>query len=112
MNINFVKGSEQIFAFELTDNGVPTDITSAVIQFVVKERETDDDAKALFIKTIGSGVELTNPTNGNFTVTIDAADTNDLKVSFIYFEVVIDNPGRIRNGVNQFTLLNKLLNDL
>ena len=50
-------------------------ITGFAIQFSLKLTVEDSD---LITKTVGSGITLTDPTNGVLTVTIDDTDTTSL----------------------------------
>lgn len=104
-----VKGSSiTIEGTAYTDQSQTTkaNLTSATITFICKRRADDADGAALFTKTLGSGVTITDAANGAYTVVISASDTNSLTFKFIYYETVIklSSGAYIRNGVNELPL--------
>ena len=112
MNIDIVRGSSHDYTFTITANGLPFDLTGAIIAFMVKKRAEDDDSEALFTKTLGDGINMIDPSSGVFTVRISAIDTKDLYYKFLYFECVIERSGdMLRQGVNTFTLLDNVLHE-
>ena len=71
VNLSQMKGEDKVWTVTLDGN---PNITGWAITFVLKKRL--GDSSALITKTVGSGIVLTTPTTGIFTVTIAAADTN------------------------------------
>jgi hypothetical protein len=84
------RGNDKIWVLNVTDKstGDPVDITGCTLTFTVRAVLNGD----IFLqKTVGSGVELTDPENGVAEITVDAADTSGLaNQSFEYvFDVEI-----------------------
>ena len=59
---------------------VDMDLTSATIKFTVKENRSDADADAVFQKTTGDGITITNATEGKFDLKVDPSDTSSLDI--------------------------------
>lgn len=74
-NITAYIGTDNSYVFTVfqSDGVTPVNITGFAIQFVVEEY--GNSAGVFITKTVGSGVTLTNPTQGQFTVSLVAADT-------------------------------------
>lgn len=69
-------GDEATWLVTVTDQaGTPINITGATSRFTGKLRATDVDAAAIFSKTTGAGITLTDPTNGVASVTLSDTDT-------------------------------------
>lgn len=67
----------------VTQEGTAVDLTGASIRMVVRAdypagSETDD-SEAFLVKTVGSGITLTDPANGTFEIEISEADTYALE---------------------------------
>lgn len=75
MNLTMTRGDSRTLSGSVTLSGDPYDLAGCSIWFTAKYRYTDADASAVFQKTIGSGITVTNPTQGLITITIDPADT-------------------------------------
>lgn len=62
-----------------------------LIWFTAKRALTDEDAGAVFRKSVGSGVTITDATNGKAKVTLAATDTNPLPDAdtLLYYDVQI-----------------------
>lgn len=89
---------------------VVADLTGAEVRLLVKLRPADDDAAALLNKAGG----VINPAAGLMEVGIDAADTNDIPYSDMYYEIVtkLSDSTFIRNGVEYFNLKPNVLKTL
>jgi hypothetical protein len=63
------------------DIDTDTDLTGATLYFAVYATypagSVDDDTGALISKTSGSGMAFTDASEGQFTITVDSADTED-----------------------------------
>lgn len=67
-------GEDRIFQFTVKDaNSATIDITGWAITWEL--RASTDAASALLSKSVGSGINLTDPTNGVLEVHINRADT-------------------------------------
>jgi len=56
--------------------GVARDITNDLIWMTVKDLYSETDGQALFQLSIGSGISLSDPTNGYYQWTIDPSHTS------------------------------------
>ncbi len=75
--------------------GARVDITGAAIRWWAAERESS--GTVVIQKDIGSpgGIVVTDAVQGEFTITVDPADTKNLTGKFLYHEAeVLDNTGR------------------
>lgn len=79
----------------VTQEGVAVDLTGATIRMVVRsdypEGSETDDSGAYLVKTVGDGITLTDPTNGEFVIEISEEDTFALEfpqgaseIEFVY----------------------------
>lgn len=72
-------GDESAWAVTVTDTaGAPVDITGCTMRFSAKRSRRDVDASAVFSKTVGSGITLSDPQNGVATVALSDSDTSGL----------------------------------
>lgn len=96
-NFEMVSGDSKdivVTVFDELDQVVP--IAGASIVFILSENEF---SAALVTKTTGAGIVITNAAGGEFTVTLDSADTEPL-VGEHYFEAeVTDTGGRVSTVV-------------
>ena len=67
--------------------GVVVDITGAALYFTVRSDypagtiTDDDDGDVLLKKTVGAGISLSDPTNGEFNILVEKADTNTIEIN-------------------------------
>lgn len=90
-----------------TRDDAPLDLsTAAEITFTAKLKKSDDDAAPTTIqKTLGSGVELLDPTGGTAVVTLDPADTDALLKQTTYLcDVQLDEADGTRTTLAEGTL--------
>jgi hypothetical protein len=84
-------GDSKVLQTSLTDDtNAVVDITGAEITWQLSRKVT---SPAILTKTVGSGITITNPANGQFEVAIDPVDTADLKGDY-YHEIEM-----VLNGV-------------
>jgi len=92
-NIEIYRGEYKQFTFQALRNSVATDITDASLYFVVRTSypasTVTDDTAAILTKTVGSGIELSDPTSGYFIVTFTKNDTYSLIPKNYYYSVEI-----------------------
>jgi len=84
------RGDDKKYELEVTDKqtGEPVAINGCTFKFTWKINKSD--ANYVLQKTVGSGIELTDPDNGVAEITIDAADTSSLtKKTEYYFDIEI-----------------------
>jgi hypothetical protein len=77
--ITVVRGDTKLIQITALQNGVAVDLAGCDLWFTVKDSKQRSDSDAVIQKTIGDGISVGSPTtNGQFTVTIDPEDTEDL----------------------------------
>lgn len=81
-NIELHKGEDAVITVTMTP---VTNITGWALAFNI--RRSPDDPTALVTKTTLSGMSITNPSNGVFTITLDRADTRDLDYRELFFDI-------------------------
>ena len=82
-NFTLTAGDTKSLVITVKDNeGVAVDITGASVKW--QAARSFGKASAISKATGGSGIVLTNPSTGVFTVTLDADDTEDLKGQFYH----------------------------
>jgi hypothetical protein len=74
-NFTMTRGNNVTLSGTATLSGDPYELGGCLLWFTAKYRYTDADLDAVFQKSIGSGITITNPTQGLFTVAILPADT-------------------------------------
>lgn len=73
-------------------SGAAVDLTGATARWALAKKVGQ---AALVSKSTGSGIELTDAANGEFTVTLDPADTADLVGDYWHEAEVTDSAGRV-----------------
>jgi hypothetical protein len=100
-NIEFYKGEDDVLTVSMSP---ATNITGWTIKFTV--RKNYNDPTALITKTVGSGITVTDATNGVFTITIASADTSGLDLRAYAFDVQRTSAGnRTVLTIGNLTLL-------
>ena len=84
VNLQIVKGDTPSFNLVITDaiGGAAIDLTGALLWMTAKKKFEDNDAAAIFQKTIGSGISITDAALGLAKVTLVANDTKALEGFF------------------------------
>jgi hypothetical protein len=77
-NLRMRWGEEPAWLVTVTDDGAVVDITGGTMRFTAKISDRDPDSAAVFSKTTGDGIILTEPTLGEATVTLVDTDTTGL----------------------------------
>jgi uncharacterized protein YbjT (DUF2867 family) len=75
MNFTITRGDDVGWSGTVELSDVAYDLAGCALYFTGKNKYTDADASAIFQKTIGSGITVTNPTQGLFTIALVPADT-------------------------------------
>jgi hypothetical protein len=99
MSVNFTmtRGDDVSWACTATLSGDPYDLASCALYFTGKSKFTDDDASAIFQKSIGDGIVVTNPTQGLFTVSLVPGDTTALskvRTMLVWDLELVDSAGK------------------
>jgi hypothetical protein len=89
----------------------PADLAGSAISVMFKAKYSDLDSSALFTKTIGNGVTVTDAANGVCETVVTAQNTNGLSYSKIYYEVraILSDGTVVRGGVEALELLPNLI---
>lgn len=93
LNLTFMRGSqfnEQLTITDLSPAGVesPTNLTGATATWVLRNGPNLTDTQ-LSIKTVGSGLELSNPTGGIMLLKFVTSDTDSLTPLHIYYHHLV-----------------------
>lgn len=106
-NLVITRGVDNSFTMIIARGGVAVDLTTATLTFLAKLNVGDDDSAALITLAIGSGIVVTNPTAGDATLTILAAQTEvDTSQALLYYSLVLDEgsgPEVVSDGTLAFT---------
>lgn len=99
MRATVIKGDDKDLIFTVKDKETDTavNITGATITFQLKKKPTD--ASAVLEKTVGSGIVLTTPASGIFTVTLTDVDTDALDVTSYFMEAQITDTGSLKSSL-------------
>ena len=94
---DIVQGDTCSFRVTLSDeNEDPINLTGTTADMEIKRL----DGTLVLALTIGDGITYTNPTAGEMTITIDAADTDTLEPEYTYrYDVQWTNGANIRTVV-------------
>ena len=84
-NLSITRGDDVTLDFTVTTGGVAVDLTGATLQFLVKTLPTDTDANAIFTKTVGSGITVTDATAGIGEIAFTQANTISLSGGTRYY---------------------------
>jgi gamma-glutamyl:cysteine ligase YbdK (ATP-grasp superfamily) len=102
------KGDTLILEFTVTENSTAKDITGATVKWQAARTVT---SASVVSKSTGSGITLTDPTNGVLQVSIASADTKDLSATEYHHELeVTDASSNIHTAaVGTMTLVEDLI---
>jgi len=92
------RGDNVGFSGNATLEGEPYDLAGCLLYFTAKRQYTDADSAAIFQKSVGSGITITNPTQGLFTVAIAPLDTaalSKVKTILVWDLQLQDGSGKI-----------------
>lgn len=69
------------------DNGGVLDITGCSITYIIYKQSTKN---IVITKTVGSGITLTDPSNGRFRITLSPSDTQSMKGIYNHEAELVD----------------------
>lgn len=73
-----------------TENGSPMDLTGATIKWGIVKNSVK-----VVSKDLTNGISITNPLGGNFTITLNPADTSTINGNYYHEAEVTDSVGNI-----------------
>lgn len=80
--IRLVRGQTKVLHVTVKDrNGRPADLTNATLYFTARQSST---SAVLICKTNGDGIEITDPSCGEATITLSSTDTEIEKGQYHY----------------------------
>lgn len=88
---------------KLEHAGTVVNLTGKTLRFTAKRKSTDADAVAVITKSSpSSGIAITGASAGEFTVTLDAADTDQYnnyeRAELVYDIMIVEGPYRLVMG--------------
>lgn len=98
IDIEAIRGDGETYLLTVTEDDAPLDLTDAEIWMTAKRHIRDADADAIFQKTVGDGITITDDTGGLATVELVPADTSSLAartIRLVYDVQVKLSSGRI-----------------
>jgi hypothetical protein len=78
-NLEMYRGDTYVFDVTVLNAGNPINITDYQFRMTAKYTITDTDVDAVFTISSPGNIELTDPSNGEVTVTISPANTSSLE---------------------------------
>lgn len=95
-DLTMYRGDDRDFTITATEDGSPLDLTGATVRFTAKRDAVDADDAAVIAKTSDTGIAIDeDPTTGVAVITIEAADTEDLRASAtLVYDVQVTRGGR------------------
>ena len=84
-----------VFDFAITVGGNPVDLTDAGLWFTAKTSPTS--TAAVFQKTLGQGITVTDPANGAGMIALAPGDTSGLATRQLqlYFDLELETGGAV-----------------
>lgn len=96
--LRMTRGDDKTFNMAFTKNSQPQNITGFSIWVTAKRAASDADATAVFQRTIGSGVTVTNAVGGLANFTVIQAHTSGFEASRVTLLCDVqlkDTPGNV-----------------
>ena len=95
-DILIYSGDDKVITVTVYDNDdAIVDITGVTITWQLSQNVS---SAALITKTVGSGITLSDPTSGVFTITLDPADTNSLSGRYYHECEITDSSSDVSTG--------------
>jgi len=93
LDATLIQETDIILTITVTDgNGSVVDLTGASITWGLQNKR---NSIIVLTKEVGSGVTITDATNGIYTVTLTDADTSDLIGCFMHGSKIVDVGGLV-----------------
>ncbi len=84
------RGDSYPETFTVTDStGTAVDLTSATVRFTVKRAATDDQEDAILALSTDNGVEITDATGGEITVSFEADTMEDIDPGVYVYDLEV-----------------------
>lgn len=96
ITIRMFQGDTDSWVFTDIRDGAPYNLTGATISFTAKRK--NNEGSNVFQKTVGSGIVITTPASGIFTVTLSAGDTSSLakRTHILDYDIVVTKSGVVK----------------
>jgi hypothetical protein len=95
-DIEAIRGDGETYDLAITENDVALDLTGAEMWMTAKRHLRDTDAEAVFQKTVGDGITITDDTGGLATVELVPGDTSGLAARTV--RLVYDVQVKLQSG--------------
>jgi len=97
MNFDMYSGNAKVLVFTVYDkpNGDVVNITGATAVKFQIFHDSPATGDPVVSKTLGSGITLSDPTNGQFTVTLTSVNTSGFSGRYYYEAEVTDSSSRV-----------------
>jgi hypothetical protein len=89
-DLTITRGDDPIFDLYLATTSGAADLAGVDLWFTAKESVYDADVDAVIQKVIGSGITVVNESGGIVTISIDHADTVNLRARYLGTPLVWD----------------------
>ena len=93
--LTMYRGNTMVFDFAITVGGNPVDLTDAGLWFTAKTSPTS--TAAVFQKTLGQGITVTDPASGIGLIQLAPSDTSGLasRQAQLYFDLEVELAGTV-----------------
>lgn len=105
IELEMFRGDFKDYDLAVTLNAAPADLTDCKIDFTAKRALADPDDKAVFHKSIGSGITVDVPTAGTAVIQIEHDDTAEMtRDAKLVWDVQVTDPAGKPHTVLRGTL--------
>lgn len=96
------RGDSAVFTVTLTDEaGDALNLAGLVLTFTAKRRHADADEDAVFQKTVGAGITVTNEAGGVAEIAVDPEDTAALgTLRYLVWDLQVEDGTDVRTPLS------------
>jgi hypothetical protein len=80
-HIRIAKGEARVWNCTVTTDGTPQNLMGCSLSFTVKQKLSYTDGQALFQLSLGSGIQISNTTSGQYVLTVSGTNTSSVAKS-------------------------------
>jgi hypothetical protein len=91
--LEVVRGDTRRYQVTVTDDaGLPVDLSGASIYFTVRKKysSSSDDTDAVFQKSVGNGISISDASSGSIAIVIAPTDTRALPASLFLYDLQVN----------------------